>query len=89
MDGKNFDFANTTQALAELSSCLAKLNANIENKKNELQEQRKQNLSLITEREEQLEILKNSSRDVIQNIDNIINRLDNVLQENGSSNNNN
>ena len=89
MDNKNFDFANTTQALTELSSCLAKLNANLENKKLELQEQRKQNLSLIKEREEQLEILKSSSRNVMNNIDNIINRLDNVLQENGSSNNNN
>lgn len=89
MEGKIFEFANTTSALAELSEALVNLNTAAEAKKSELKKRRKEEDTLIKDREARLEILKSSSQNIIQNIDNIIGKLDKVLENDGTSNDNN
>ena len=80
MEAKNFEFANTNNALAELSEALVNLNAAVAAKKNDIKAQKKQEEALLKDRENRLEILKTSSENILQ---------DKVLENDGTSNDNN
>mgnify|MGYP000756568718 CR=1 FL=1 len=47
MEAKNFEFANTNNALAELSEALVNLNAAVAAKKNDIKAQKKQEEALL------------------------------------------
>lgn len=88
-DIKKIEFAETNNALAELSEMLLLLGNAIDEKKEALAAEEKKLQSAAADNEKRLKILKDSSQNVINNIDLIINKLDKVLENDGSGNNNN
>ena len=70
-------------------SALAALGAAVEAKKEELAATAKQQAAEIAKKETKLALLKESSAKVIGQIDGIIGKLDNILENNGSGNDNN
>lgn len=89
MTEKKFELPQTNEALAELSDTLVNLNNVLAAKKNELKNTEKQNDALLRSREKQLELLKEASENVLGNIDEMIVKLDKVLENNGTGNDNN
>lgn len=89
MTEKKFELPQTNDALAELSDTLVNLNNVLAAKKNELKNTEKQNDALLRSREKQLELLKEASENVLGNIDEMIVKLDKVLENNGTGNDNN
>lgn len=89
MTDKNIELEQTKRALAELSEALAEVSAAVTAKKNELKAADKQKQSLLKDREEKLNVLKQSSKKVIGDINGIIGKLDKVLENNGTSNDHN
>lgn len=88
-DTKNFEFKQTNDALAELSELLVKLNESATEKKKQLVAQDTTQKAECFEIEQRLELLRASSQNIINNIDNVITKLDKVLVNDGTSNNNN
>ena len=88
-DTKKIDFALTNGALAELSEAIVNLNAAITAKKNELRSKDKVNSAKTKEQEAKIRILQETSSEVLNNIGGLINKLDQVLEDNGTSNHNN
>lgn len=88
-DTKKIEFTQTGNALAELSEVLVKLNGIIDEKKDQLSSAKKKQESELSDNSKRLEILKNSSQNIIKNIDAVIMKLDKVLENDGTSNNNN
>ena len=84
-----FELTRTNDALAELSDTLILLNNALAAKKNDLKALEKTHDAVLKKRENQLGILKDASENVLKNIDTMIEKLDKVLENNGSSNNNN
>ena len=68
---------------------LAALGAAVAAKKEELAATAKQQAEEIAKKETKLALLKDSSTKVIGQIDGIIGKLDNILENNGSGNDNN
>lgn len=89
MTEKKFELPQTNDALAELSDTLVNLNNVLAAKKNELKNIEKQNDALLKSREKQLALLKEASENVLGNIDKMIVKLDKVLENNGTGNDNN
>ena len=89
MEAKKNEFAQTNSALSELSEALAKLNVAVSTKRNELKVSAQAQEELLKDRESRLKILQTSSQNILHNIDNIIGKLDKVLEEDVTSNNNN
>lgn len=89
MTEKKFELPQTNDALAELSDTLVNLNNVLAAKKNELKNVEKQNDALLKSREKQLVLLKEASENVLGNIDEMIVKLDKVLENNGTGNDNN
>ena len=83
------EFCETNNALAELSEVLLLLNNVIDEKKEALNAEGKKLRAESADNEKRLKILKDSSQNVINNIDLLINKLDKVLENDGSGNNNN
>lgn len=88
-DTKKIEFTQTGNALAELSEVLIKLNGIIDEKKDQISAAKKKQESKLNENSSRLEILKSSSQNIIKNIDAVIMKLDKVLENDGTSNNNN
>lgn len=88
-DAKKIEFTQTGNALAELSEVLIKLNGIIDEKKDQMSAAKKKQESELSENSGRLEILKSSSQNIIKNIDAVIMKLDKVLENDGTSNNNN
>ena len=88
-DIKKIEFAETNNALAELSEMLLLLGNAIDEKKAALAAEEKKLQTEAADSKKRLKILKDSSQNVINNIDSIINKLDKVLENDGSGNNNN
>lgn len=88
MDTKNLELSKTGNALADLNEALIKLNAVISAKKNELSGKDKKHQADLKEKEEKLDNLKASSEQIVGQIDGMINKLDKVLENDGTSNNN-
>jgi len=89
MDAKKIDLARTNEALSALSEALTNLSTAAAAKKNDLKNAEKQQSALLKDRENRLEILTSSSENILHNIDEIIKKLDKVLDDNGSGNDNN
>lgn len=88
MEAKNIDLTKTGNAIADLNEALLKLDTVISAKKDELAQRTQDKDNVLKEREKSLEVLKNSSEQIINQIDGVINKLDKVLENDGSSNNN-
>lgn len=87
-DTKKIEFNQTGNALAELSEVLVKLNSIIDEKKDQIGSAKKKQESELNDNSKRLEILKTSSQNIINNIDAVITKLDKVLENDGTSNNN-
>ena len=88
-DTKKSDFSQTDDALAELNAALMHLSEAAEEKKRELNARLQVQQSEEKQKEQKLELLTESCTNIVSNIDDIINRLDKILEDNGTSNNNN
>ena len=88
-DTKKIELNHTNNALAELSDVLIKLNGVIDEKKNQISDIRKKQEAELIDNSKRLNILKNSSQNIIKNIDTVIMKLDKVLENDGTGNNNN
>lgn len=88
-DTKKIELNHTNNALAELSDVLIKLNGVIDEKKNQISDIRKKQEAELIDNSKRLNILKNSSQNIIKNIDAVIMKLDKVLENDGTGNNNN
>lgn len=89
MDNKIFQFPETIKALAELSADIVKLTSNFKIEKNSMTEAQKKCAEELNVKNSKLCNLQNASSGIISNLDNLISQLDNMLEKNGSSNNNN
>ncbi len=89
MSDKNFDLPQINQALADLSEVIIELNNAVAAKKAEIKNSAKATENQLKEKDAKLNILRESSQNVLDNIGTIITKLDKVLENNGSSNNNN
>lgn len=89
MDTKNSEMTKTADAIAALTEALAALGAAVAAKKEELAATAKQQAEEIAKKETKLALLKDSSTKVIGQIGGIIGKLDNILENNGSGNDNN
>ncbi len=88
-DAKKIEFSQTNNALAELSDVLVKLNGILDEKKDKLALSQKKIEAERKDNSKRLEILKSSSENIIRNIDAVIMKLDKVLENDGTGNNNN
>ena len=88
-DTKNSDFPQTDDAMAELNSALMHLGEVVESKKQEINVRTKDLQNEVSQEKQKLDFLTESCNSIVANIDGIINRLDKVLEDNGTSNNNN
>lgn len=88
-DTKKIELSQTGNALAELSDVLIKLNTILDEKKDQLDTAKKKQEAELGDNNKRLQILKSSSQNIIKNIDAVIVKLDKVLENDGSSNNNN
>ena len=88
-DAKKIEFSQTNNALAELSDVLVKLNVILDEKKDKLALSHKKIEAERKDNSKRLEILKSSSENIIRNIDAVIMKLDKVLENDGTGNNNN
>lgn len=79
----------TNKELAELSVAIAGLNTALSAKKNELMGKGKTEELNNKEQRAKIELLQESSQNVVNNIDSVINKLNTILENNGTSNNNN
>ena len=88
-DVKKIELNQTENALAELSNLLLKLNDTLDDKKNLLNSQKKEMISESKKNADNLLLLQETSQNLLHNIDNIISKLDKVLENDGASYNNN
>ena len=88
-DTKKSDFSQTDDALAELNAALMHLSEAAEGKKRELDARLREQQSEAKQKDQKFELLTESCTNIVSNIDGIINRLDKILEDNGTSNNNN
>ncbi len=84
-----FDFKLTNDALAELSASLQNLENMLTLKCEEAAKENKKQSQALKESEIKLSLLRDTSSHVLNNLDVLINKLDNVLENNGTSYNNN
>ncbi len=89
MENKNFNLPLTNQALAEFSATAARLEAALKAKQAELRTERENSRAEHAQKAQSLGNLQETAAAVLQNMDGIISQIDNVLENNGSSNNNN
>ena len=88
-DTKKIELSQTGNALAELSDVLIKLNTILDEKKDQLDTAKKKQEAELGDNNKCLQILKSSSQNIIKNIDAVIVKLDKILENDGTSNNNN
>lgn len=88
-DTKKIELSQTGNALVELSDVLIKLNTILDEKKDQLDTAKKKQEAELGDNNKRLQILKSSSQNIIKNIDAVIVKLDKVLENDGTSNNNN
>ncbi|MDY4841313.1 MAG: hypothetical protein SO314_02970 [Alphaproteobacteria bacterium] len=88
-DTKNILLPKTNEAISELSSALAHLNEVLDDKKKEVLQRQKKFAADIKLRDKKIEAMKSSYAQIIDNVDSVINRLDKVLEKDGSGHNHN
>ncbi len=88
-DTKNILLPKTNEAISELSSALARLNEVLDGKKKEVLQRQKKFAADIRLRDKKIEAMTSSYAQIIDNVDSVINRLDKVLEKDGSGNNHN
>lgn len=88
-DTKKIELSQTGNALAELSDVLVRLNTILDEKKDRLSNAKRKSEAELSDNNKRLEMLKSSSQNIIKNIDAVIVKLDKVLENDGTSNNNN
>ncbi len=86
-DTKNILLPKTNEAISELSSALAHLTEVLDGKKKEVLQKQKKFAADIKLRDKKIEAMKSSYAQIINNVDSVINRLDKVLEKDGSGNN--
>ena len=84
-----FEFKQTGDALAELSASLQNLENLLALKSEEAAKENKKQTQALKEAEAKLSLLRDTSADIIGGLDGLINKLDRVLEDNGTSHNNN
>ena len=87
MDIKNLP--QTDKALTELTETIKEFQTVIQNKKNALFQQRQSYKYNMAEKTKQIENLKETIASTLNKVTTVANKIDMVLKENGSSNNNN
>lgn len=84
-----FDFTQTNDALAELSASLQNLENLLAVKSETAAKENKKQAQALKESEIKLSLLRETSEGVLGKMDSLINKLDNVLENNGTSHDNN
>lgn len=89
MTEKNVELPQTNAAIAGLSDALDQLNEVLSVKAEQLSAAKIKNEAQLKNSETNLELLKNASEKIITNINAVMSRLDKVLENDVSSNDNN
>ena len=79
----------TKKALSELDNMLNRLQQSLQNKKNAISQQRQSYKHNMTQKNEQIDVLKETVANTLNKVINATQKIDMVLKEDGSSNNNN
>ena len=87
MDIKNL--SKTAQCLQELNSVIAEFETTLKNKKNAVAQQRQSYKNNMAQKNEQIENLNKSISQALSKVVSVAQKIDMVLKEDGSSNNNN
>lgn len=88
-DTKKIDFKHTDEALADLNAAILHLSEVANAKKKALENEKSSFEAELNNKDSKINLLSQSCTNVIDNIDNIINQLNKVLENDGSSYNNN
>lgn len=86
-DTKNNDLPLTIDALADLSADLASLAELCKEKKQKIEKKETETSWNLKNKDIKIAVLQESCVEVVSNIDEIIKRLDRVMENNGTSNN--
>lgn len=89
MENKKIELQQTIQALAELSATTAALTAALKTKQEELRIRLAADNLALAQKEQSLADLQKQAAATLQGIDGIISQIDNVLENNGTGNDNN
>lgn len=89
MTEKNSELPLTNSALEGLHQALDTLNSVLCDKSQQIAQSQKFYKKELDEREKQLNLLKTSSQNIMDNINSVISRLDKVLENDGSGYDNN
>ena len=89
MENKKIELPQTIQALAELSATTAALTAALKTKQAELRIRLAADNLALAQKEQSLADLQKQAAATLQGIDGIISQRDNVLENNGTGNDNN
>lgn len=79
----------TKKALSELDNMLNRLHQSLQNKKNAISQQKQSYKHNMTQKNEQIDVLKETVANTLNKVINVTQKIDMVLKEDGSSNNNN
>lgn len=88
MKSKNTCLSKTYQALTALQNSLTSLESEWETKEISLKKRFADKESLLLQKQKELDNIKKSSAHAISSMEVIINKINNVLEKNGSDNNN-
>lgn len=83
------NFLKTAKAFEELETAISSAEHLVEQKQAQIKQRLSEMDSRLDEGTKKIAKLQNTADSAAQNIDNVINRLNNMLVENGSGNNNN
>ncbi len=79
----------TAKALSDFEEVVQKLQVVLQNKKNAVFQQRQSYKHNMSEKVKQIEMLKETVTNTLGKVTNVVQKIDMVLKEDGSSNNNN
>lgn len=88
MEDKIITFTKAIDAAAKLNNAIAALDDALDNKQKKLAEMNKNHQNEVKLKEKQIISLKASSQKALKSMDIIINKLNLVLEKDGSGNNN-
>ena len=89
MENKKVELPLAANALSELSATVAAIATGLKNKQDELNNNLAKNEKKLAQKEQCLAELQIKTTEALQNIDGLISQIDNILENDGTSNNNN
>ena len=89
MDEKKIDLPLTAEALVELNNLIVSIENTLDEAQKKVMQNAEANALACAQKDKEINALKESSLKALQGMESVINKLNSVLEQDGSSNNNN